>query len=38
MKGRPQEFENTLKMAHAERAYNMRQLYLKHGIKIDDYR
>jgi hypothetical protein len=38
MKGRPQEFENALKMSHAERAFNMRKRYRKHGIKIDDYR
>ena len=37
MKGKPQEFENTLKMAHAERAYNMRKRYRKFGINIDDY-
>ncbi|MFW9866836.1 MAG: SDR family NAD(P)-dependent oxidoreductase [Candidatus Thorarchaeota archaeon] len=37
MKGKPQEFENILKMAHAERAYNMRKRYKKYGINIDDY-
>ncbi|MFW9875993.1 MAG: SDR family NAD(P)-dependent oxidoreductase [Candidatus Thorarchaeota archaeon] len=37
MKGRPQEFENALKMSHAQRAYNMRQRYRKLGINIDDY-
>ena len=38
MKGKPQEFENALKMSHAERAYNMRQRYKKLGVNIDDYR
>jgi short-subunit dehydrogenase len=38
LKGKPQEFENALKMSHAERAYNMRQRYKKLGVNIDDYR
>lgn len=39
MKGKPQEFENVLKMAHAERAYNMRKRYKDMlGVNIDDYR
>ncbi|MFW9875087.1 MAG: SDR family NAD(P)-dependent oxidoreductase [Candidatus Thorarchaeota archaeon] len=37
MKGKPREFEKALKMAHAERAYNMKQRYRKFGINIDDY-
>lgn len=38
LKGKPKEFENVLKMAHAERAKNMRDRYRKMGINIDDYR
>ncbi|MFX1279599.1 MAG: SDR family NAD(P)-dependent oxidoreductase [Promethearchaeota archaeon] len=38
LKGKPKEFENALKMSHAERAYNMRQRYRKYGININDYR
>jgi hypothetical protein len=37
LKGKPQEFENALKMIHAERAKNMRDRYRKMGINIDDY-
>jgi len=38
LKGKSQEFENALKMSHAERAYNMRKQYKKLGVNIDDYR
>ncbi|MBY8990842.1 MAG: SDR family oxidoreductase [Candidatus Lokiarchaeota archaeon] len=38
LKGKPQEFENALKMIHAERTKNMRDRYSKMGINIDDYR
>ena len=38
LKGKPQEFENVLKMSHAERAFNMKQQYKKLGVNIDDYR
>jgi short-subunit dehydrogenase len=37
LKGKPKEFENALKMAHAERAKNTREIYRKAGINIDDY-
>jgi short-subunit dehydrogenase len=39
LKGKPQEFENALKMSHAERAYNMKKRYKDMlGVNIDDYR
>jgi short-subunit dehydrogenase len=38
LKGKPLEFENVLKMSHAERAKNMRDRYRKWGINIDEYR
>lgn len=37
LKAKPKEFENALKMIHAERAKNMRDRYRKAGIKIEDY-
>jgi len=37
LKGKPEQFENTLKLIHAERAKNVRDLYRKAGINIDDY-
>jgi short-subunit dehydrogenase len=37
LKGKPKQFENALKFFHAQRAKNMRDLYRKAGIKIDEY-
>lgn len=37
LKGKPEQFENTLKLIHAERAKGVRDLYRKAGINIDDY-
>lgn len=37
LKGKPAQFENALKFMHAQRAKNMRDLYRKAGIKIDEY-
>jgi short-subunit dehydrogenase len=38
LKGKPLEFENALKMSHAERAKNSRDRYRKWGINIEEYR
>ena len=37
LKGKPEQFENTLKLIHAERAKGVRDLYRTAGINIDDY-
>ncbi|MHA2009199.1 MAG: SDR family NAD(P)-dependent oxidoreductase [Candidatus Hodarchaeales archaeon] len=36
-KGKPKEFENFLKLMHAQRAKGMKDLYRKAGIKIDGF-
>jgi short-subunit dehydrogenase len=38
LKGKPKQYENALKFMHAQSAQNMKKLYRKAGIKIDDYR
>lgn len=37
LKGKPEQFEKTLKLIHAERAKGVRDLYRTAGINIDDY-
>jgi len=37
LKGKPEQFENALKLIHAERAKSVRDLYHTAGINIDDY-
>ncbi|MBA7640661.1 3-phenylpropionate-dihydrodiol/cinnamic acid-dihydrodiol dehydrogenase [subsurface metagenome] len=37
LKGKPEQFENALKLIHAERAKSVRDLYRTAGINIDDY-
>lgn len=37
-KGKPEQFENLLKFFHAGRAKDMKDMYRKAGIKIEDYR
>lgn len=37
LKGTPQQYENFLKVAHAQRAREARKMYRKAGIKLDDY-
>ena len=38
LKGKPEQYENALKFFHAQSAQNMKKLYRKAGINIDDYR